>query len=748
MDTTQTYEFKMTPIVELYYNEDNFYGVYKFYTKDSYLPQIKQTESYDFLSDKTEMKFEGMLAGRTQRLNMGTEYSVKATLEFSKKYKNYNYVPVSVGQDLPKSIDDQKKFLQSVCTPLQAEILLEQYPNAVQMIVDGRDGEIDLSKTKGIKEITFENIKNKVLDNYAISDILSLLIPLGISFSKIRKLLGGEPNPTILKEKILDDPYILSDIPGISFKIVDGIAIGMNPEFKTSKKRLISFIKNYLQTIGEENGHTWVYFEEIENNVRDNIGECLDLLNEIIDEQKEFSTFLHIETNDNENRLQWMIGISHFYNVEKRIWDIINEINSSEPLPITQEDIDNGIRVSEEQQGFSYSEEQRQALVDITKNNFNLLTGRAGSGKSSVSRGILNIYSKYSIACATLSAKAAIRLRETSGFPAQTLHRLLGAQGLTGFTYNEQLKLPYSIILLDETSMLNGYLIESLLKAVNKDCKVIMVGDKAQLPPIGYANIFSDLLEKKNLQRNVLTKIHRQAAKSGIITDGNMIRNGENPIPQKSFKTIRGDLQDMVYMFRSSREELNDIAIRTFLKTIETDGQDNVIILTPRKQGCINSTKEINKVIQGILLKDESREIKYGEATYKIGSKIINIKNDYLKDIMNGEIGYATNIYKNDNGDEVLVVNFDGKDIEYTKSELKTIDLAWALSTHKFQGSQISTVISLVDNTHFMLLSQEYLYTTISRAIKRCLILAEPWAFDKCLSIESTNKRSTWMKGF
>jgi exodeoxyribonuclease V alpha subunit len=694
------------------------------------------------------MKFEGMLAGRTQRLNMGTEYSVKATLELSKKYKNYNYVPISVSQDLPKSVDDQKKFLQSVCTPLQAETLLEQYPDAVQMIVDGRDGEIDLNKTKGIKEITFENIKNKVLDNYAISDILSLLIPLGISFSKIRKLLGGEPNPTILKEKILDDPYILSDIPGISFKVVDSIAIGMNPEFKTSKKRLISFVKNYLQTIGEDNGHTWVYFEEIENNVRDNIGECLELLNDIIDKQKEFSTFLHIETNDSEDKLQWMIGISHFYNVEKRIWDIVNQLNSSEPLPVTQEDIDNGIKVSEDLQGFQFTDEQKQILIDITKNNFNLLTGRAGTGKSSVSRGILNIYSKYNIACATLSAKAAIRLQETTGFFSQTIHRLLGAQGLTGFTYNEQLKLPYDILLLDECSMDNGYLIESILKAVKENCKIIMVGDSSQLPPIGYANVFSDLLTKENLQRNILTKIHRQAAKSGIITDGNMIRNGENPAPQKSFKIVHGELQDMILMFRSSREELNEIAIKTFLKTVETDGLDNVIILTPRKQGCLNSTKEINKVIQDILLKDEDRGIKYGDINYKIGSKIINIKNDYLKGIMNGEIGYATKIYKDDNGDEILVVDFDGKEIEYSKSELKTIDLAYSLSTHKFQGSQILNVISLVDATHFMLLSQEYLYTTISRAIKRCLILAEPWAFDKCISLESTNKRNTWMKGF
>jgi exodeoxyribonuclease V alpha subunit len=737
----------MIPIVELYYNEESVYGVYKFFTKQSFLPMIKQTESYDFESNEIKIKFEGMIAGRTQRLTLGTEYDVKAKVEYSKKYKNYNYSPISVSQGLPKTLDEQKKFLQSVCTPLQAEVLLEQYPDVVQMIVDGRDGEIDLNKTKGIKEVTFENIKNKVLDNYAISDILALLVPLGISFNKIRKLLGGEPNPTILKEKILDDPYILSDIDGISFKVVDSIAVGMNPEFKVSKKRIISFIKNYLKDVGESSGHTWVLYEELENAILNNIQECSELFDEIINEQFDFSTFIHVDKKDSEDKNKWLVGSKYYYDTELKIWNLINKFNDSEPLEITDEEIENGIKVSEEEQGFEYTDEQKQILIDITKNNFNLLTGRAGTGKSSVSRGILNIYSKYNIACATLSAKAAIRLQETSGFPAQTIHRLLGAQGLSEFTYNEELKLPYSLILLDEASMLNGYLIVSLLKAVNENCKIVMVGDSSQLPPIGYANVFSDILAKENLQRNILTKIHRQAAKSGIITDGNMIRNGENPIPQKSFKTVHGELEDMFYMFRSSREELNDIAIKTFFKTVEAEGQDSVIILTPRKKGCINSTKEINKTIQSILLKDENREIKYGDAVYKIGSKIINIKNDYDKNIMNGEIGYATNIYDSGNG-EVLVVNFDGKEIEYTKSELKTIDLAWALSTHKFQGSQIYTVISIIDNTHFMLLSQEYLYTTISRAIKRCLVLAEPWAFDKCISIESTNKRNTWMKGF
>jgi exodeoxyribonuclease V alpha subunit len=138
--------------------------------------------------------------------------------------------------------------------------------------------------------------------------------------------------------------------------------------------------------------------------------------------------------------------------------------------------------------------------------------------------------------------------------------------------------------------------------------------------------------------------------------------------------------------------------------------------------------------------------MQYGESKYKIGSKIINIQNDYSKNVMNGEIGFAKRLDVNEEGDDVLVVEFEGREIEYTRPELNKIELAYCLSTHRYQGSQCSTVISILDNTHYALLSREYLYTTITRSIKRCLILAEPFAFDKSVEIDKSNTRNTWLK--
>jgi exodeoxyribonuclease V alpha subunit len=732
----QTFEFKAIPVAEKYYSEDTVWGCFVFST-DTDLPKTKQYNHYDFETNTTSEIYQGTLIGKMQRLSIGQEYDVKAKLEYSTKYKTYNYTTISIGQDVPQTIDDQRKFLMSVCTQNQVESLLGAYPNIVQEVISGTEN-VDLSKTKYIKEHTWNLIRDRILENYIIADILTMLIPLGVSYAKVKKLLNGEPNPHILKQRLLDDTYVLTDIPGLGFKSVDKIALKLNPDLLISKKRTIAFLKHFLQEVGESEGHTWVKFDVLEIAVKENVIECEEMFKVTIEEQKEFATFLHIEDDK--------IGLKYLFEIENKIFEILNQVNKSDPLQLTQEEIEDGIRKSEQDQGFVFTEQQRDVLINITKTNVNFLAGVAGTGKSSISRGILNIYKNYSIGCAALSAKAAKRLMETTGFQAQTLHKMLGATGPNKFEYNEKNPLSYNLVLIDESSMLNAFLIWSLLKAVKPDTKIVMVGDHKQLPPLGAGNVFSDLLEKENeFQVNKLTKILRQAELSGIITDAGMVRNGINPVEKKSFKTVHGELEDLYYMFRSSRDELNDIAIKTFLKTVENIGLDNVIILTPRKKECVNSTREINQKIQNALIGDVPY-MEYGKTKYKIGSKVIHIKNDYEKGVMNGEIGYVNRLDYNENGEQVLIVTYEDKEIAYEKDDLSDIDLAYALTTHRFQGSQCDTVISILDKTHFMLLGREYLYTTMTRSVKRCLILAEPWAFDKAVETEKGASRNTWLK--
>lgn len=753
IDFDQVYEFTGFSTHERFYSDDSSWGVYTF-NSEIELPTSIIINDINIFSTKEDDKilYQVTLRGKMQQLDpfSNVPYKVKAKLSNHSKW-GYGFEVISISQDTPKTVEDTGLFLKSILTENQTNILLEIYPDIVDMVINNPnvDSEIDLNKLNGIKEFTWKIIKNKILDNYLMADVLSLLSPYGISQKRIKQLFNEEANPYLLKEKLLNDPYIITEIDGIGFKTADAISLKINPSLLISEQRTRGFVKDYLKNIGEERGDTWIYLSELDSAIKENVLETEILYNEFIESEKQHETILHIEKDEEKN--DYKVGFHYYYWIESEIWDKIIASNKEEPLWINQEHIDNGIKEAEKEQGFTFTEEQKQAIINMTKNNFNTLSSPAGCGKSTISRGILKIYQKagYSINCATLSAKAAIRLNETTGFPSQTIHRLLEARPGGVFGRNRNLKLSEGVFLIDECSMINSYLFKKLFEAISENSKIILVGDNYQVSPIGYGNTFEDILKKDFLQNNKLTKILRQAAKSGIISDSNKIRQGISPFIKKEPKMVRGELQDIFYIFRDNRESLNKIAINSFMKSLEEGRSiDDIVILVPRKKDVINSTQEINKKIQSILMKNETRFIDYGNSKYYFGDKVIHIKNNYDKNVMNGEMGRIISIYKNNDKQDCILVDFGDKEIEYTKRDMKELDLGYSLTAYKFQGSQSLDVITIIDNTHFMLLSKNYLYTAITRSISRCLLLAEPYAFDMCIKTDRTSTRNTWMKGF
>jgi exodeoxyribonuclease V alpha subunit len=313
--------------------------------------------------------------------------------------------------------------------------------------------------------------------------------------------------------------------------------------------------------------------------------------------------------------------------------------------------------------------------------------------------------------------------------------------------------LPYDILLVDEISMCYSGLFYHLISALKDGAKVILVGDSAQLSPLSWGNLLVDLLEKKNLQINYLTKIMRQALDSGIITDANLIREGQDPLEgKKTFKEIRGVNQDFYYMFRSDKDELFDIAVKTYIKTVEEKGLDNVYLITPRRENASNSTKEFNRKIQDLLLDDTLPYVLFGkDMKFKLGAKIIHRKNNYTLGVMNGEQGYVieiTNIDSNTNQGDGLIAKYGDKIIEYDKSALKELNLAYSITVHLSQGSEADTVIIVLDSSAYVLLSNCLLYSAVTRSKNRCLLLSQPYAYDKCINTNIGNQRNTWTKFF
>lgn len=743
IEENKIFTFKCKPVKQLYYNEDSCYGIYVFYTEDD-IPEYNDEVKNEILEGVDKIK-KSILVGNMQYLYLGTEYEITAEMEYNDKYKQYQYKAKTVTPLVPKTKEQQRSFLKTILTEKQADTLIEVYPNIVEEIKNGTDN-VDLSLLHGIGSFTYERIKYKIVNNYVMYDILTLLQPLGVTYAMTKKLMMGYSNAAVLKEKLLDNPYILLSVNGLGWKRVDELALKLKPEIKVSMTRTKAFVSSHLSKIGND-GHTVITNESLENAVRDNIIECMDLFYMFIENEMENEYVLHFDNSKN------IVGLKRYYDSEIGTYEILKSLSTFKPLEITEDNIDNGIAKAESEQGFKITDEQRKVVLNSLDDNVCFIVGFAGTGKSTISRAILNIYAdaNYSIACCAFSAKAAQRIIEATGFRASTIHKLLGSNPNGKFDYDRFNPLDKDVILVDEGSMINAYIFYQLVSAIKEGSKVIICGDSGQLPPIGYGNIFRDITrmtETFNILK--LTKVLRQAEKSGILTDANLIREGIMPIKSPELKIVNGDLEDMTYIFRNEKSSLSEIAIKSFLKAVNEDGLDEVAIVTPRRDGCDNSSFVINNRITDILFDKKTNHVSYGKKNFFIGSKVMHTENDNEKNVLNGEIGYVTDIYENERKKVFLDVTYkmgnETKVVTYEKKELDNLDLAYAMTCHKMQGSGCKSVIILLDMTHFTLLDTCMLYTSITRAKKRCLLLAEPRAFKKCIDNNNSESRETWLK--
>ena len=744
------YEFEAKILNCRYYNPDSAWGVYRFSTK-SKLPYLETNNQPWMIDDDSDIEGIGTLTGNMQELTVGCDYNIVAILQDSKF--GWQYSPNNIYAIAPKTTNEQLTFLKLLVNETVANNIIEKYPNVVNDVINGDLEKINYSIVPGVGEKTWQKIRDKILENYTFSEIITMLKPLGVSFNTIKALVKWEKNTALLKQKIEKNPYILTNIDGFGFKRVDNFVVKYKPKLINSKYRLSAFIKYFFFNLGENDGHTLCSKIELENAVNEVVPECMEHFDYLLNN----NNFLYIDDYNH-------VGLLHYYNIEHNIYNILNKKSKANKIHnISKDIIESAIKEAEKIQGFIYTDEQIAVINNVLNSNVSLITGKAGVGKSSIMRAILIALKKSRIefdSCA-LSAMAAKRIEEASGFPSKTIHRTLGSRGNNNFEYNKFNKLLIGALIIDEGSMIGASLFNSLLEAVDENTMIIISGDHKQLPPIGWGNIFSDLID--NLDQSIvnrLTKPMRQALESGILVDANVIRENINPLKENfNSKIIHGNLKDMYYMFRNDRESLFKIAIKTYFSSIKNEKSDDVIIITPRKQGCNNSSSHINKTIQSILMnkKSDNERIIYGEdKLFYVGDKVIQTVNNYDKKIFNGDIGYVTKIYDrplaNNNKERICEVTFKTafddngnlKVVEYKAINLKDLELAYALTCHKLQGAGIKTVIGVIDNTHYTLLDNCMLYTLLTRAKERCLLLAEPTAFQTCIR-KSHNNRNTWL---
>ena len=752
------YSFKASIIGENYYNPETQWGVFMFSTEDD-IPGLERVHQQLF--DETIDVMSSRIVGKMQQLYLGSEYLIKAKSEYNTKYSQQQYSAISVVAIVPKKDKDKLLYIGALTKPEIANQLVEQYPNIIEDIMNGditRDN-FDTSTINGLGKKTWAKLCDSIMQNYVISDIITMLQPLGVTFNMIQKLIDNEPNPALLKQKLIDDPYMITNIRGIGFKKADDLALKLNPDKIKSNERLTAYLKCFLEEIGNNDGHVWFTENQLRKASSNNVPECMDLLQNILDN----NTFLHIEGEENKPKSK--IGLKYTYNMEKFIYKKLvdkqdtKDITESGIFNLSEDEVNKAIADAEVEQGFRYTDEQKTIIDDALHNNIAIISGVAGSGKSTIARGILKAYTNkgLNISCMAMSAKAAQRITETTGLEATTIHRGLGAIGLSSFIYNEENQLPVDVVFVDECSMINSNMYYNLLKAIGNYTRIIFVGDALQLPPIGMGNIFLDILKNDTFRTYKLTEPMRQAKDSGILSDANQIRVGINPLEKPEPSIKHGKLFDMFYKFRGDKEQLHKLAIKMYMQAIETDGIDDTALIIPRKRGCLNSTYTFNRELQELIIKDKSRYIQCKDMKLYIGSKVIQTKNDYKKDVFNGDTGYVDDFYSSRGGskNDIAVINFGSNGIggqrliEYSISELNSsIELAYSLTVHKYQGSEAKTVIGVIDTTHYILLDRCLLYTLITRSKGRCMIIAEPQAFIQCIKADHNTTRRTWLREF
>lgn len=715
------------------------------------------------------------LKGTTCTLEYGTTYKVFCKLaETHEIYGDtYGLIYISKCIDI-SSKDKQKEFLKNVLNENLVEKLFDEYDDVIKLL-ENRDVK-SLMKIKGIGNQVALRMIDEYEESKDYSSIYMELGQLGFTHTFIKKLVDFYKSPDTVIDIVKNNPYDLLRVEGIGFKKADEVAckVGIT---QYDVRRIKGFLLYYLNDQGEA-GRSYLNYQDLMKALYDTLGFVPE---EIINTTaKQMIDNKDVVVLDNGSK----IALKKFYDLEKNIMNELfrlqiglvkvvendsNKVNSIHDDYIPRSfNIGNWETITEnveEKQGFMFTDEQRAAIKLSLDNHVMALTGGAGVGKTSTANGICSLYSGYSILACALSGKASVRITEATGLPASTIHRALGYQN-GEFMFNKENKLAVDIVLIDEATMINGTLFLSLLEAIPTGAKVIIMGDVQQLTPIGNCQVFADILDSNVLPVVKLSKPHRQALRSGIIPTSIKIANQQQIFDGNyTGNTIIGELEDMELDIsgKENDESISDKIIKHFQVELEKfhDVMEVQICVPMRLRGelsCYNLNSKIQSIYNPKLSNGNEIEIflekKKDEAKKYIiraGDKVINTKNNYkcinsegdTTPVFNGNMGIVKEIEKNG----MCTIDFIGiGEVIFTKADCKNLELGYACTVHKLQGSGFCSTIVGLDNSSYIMNNSELLYTAITRAKKYCVLIANNYAVVKSIQTKEVKTKQTFLK--
>ncbi len=562
-------------------------------------------------------------------------------------------------------------------------------------------------------------------EHRAVEEVFIFLHGYGISRAYARRILKAYGSLAL--QKIRENPYTLAkDINGIGFALADKIAktLGFQDDFP---QRIQEGIRYALGESTQE-GHSTFPLESLVVNSKGLLGITDELIR------------LHIGRlfQQGEIELQkinelYFVWTKPLYVSERGICSEIKRLQKAK-CAIREVVADKAITWAESCENIQFAPHQKEALTQALVEKFSIITGGPGTGKSTITRALCGILGKLTnkIVLAAPTGRAAKRMAEITGRYATTIHRLLKYDFTLGkFKHDRDNPVDCDLMIVDEASMIDTYLMYQILRAIPSHAKVVVIGDANQLPSIGPGNVLRDLIRSEKLAVTKLSAIYRQAKGSQIIVNAHRINEGEMPFT-KSFEN-----SDFFFFEAKEPEDVREAIIELVIKRIPEkfgyDPKKDIQVLSPMRKGACG-IEAFNKELQAKLTPGS------GVGFFRAGDKVMQLRNNYTKDVYNGDIGIISSI---DPQEEQLVVKMDEKAVEYAFSELDELTLAYAVSIHKYQGSECPCIVMPVHTAHFKLLTRNLLYTGVTRGKKLVILVGTKKALAIAVKNQQVDERFT-----
>ncbi len=703
-------EYKVKIVKRIFYAEDSGYGVFRVTFKGA----AGGTTLVGNLLDVAEGDF----------LHVEGEEFMHP--RFGKQLKVQQYQVI-----LPDDSEGMIKYLSSGRIPgigkVTAERIVKKFGHSVFEILEKEPER--LKEVKGVKKKIIEEIKKNSQANQTIRELTVRLSPHGIGRETIVKIYKTFGDSVI--DLLEVNPYILIDqVRGVGFRIADTIGRGFGLE-KDDRHRIKAGIDYYLEQIEQQDGDLYIEEEQLVTKASKLLDVPAATIETMVTDMVQGGQLI---CEDVPPRV--LVNLKN-YHIEKAAARKLAGLSQGGSL-FKQESIPVDFSVISKRIAVELTPEQSEAVVSAVNNPLTVITGGPGTGKTTIIRAIIEALklSDKKVSVAAPTGRAAKRIDEATHYQASTIHRMLKIDPETRqFVYNEKKPLEADAIIVDEFSMVDTYLFYSLLKAVSQQSRLIIIGDKDQLPSVGPGNVLRDIINSGYFNVISLSRNFRQEKDSLIISNAYHINNGE----ELEFKAYSEDL-DFVLVKVDNEEMARDKVLRIieyYKNDISYNSPDfQVLVPMYRGEAGIDS---LNRRVQEQFNPSKQFTVN-NKYTYKIGDKVMQLRNNYEKEIFNGEQGIITS-YKPAN--KSLCIDFDGNIKEYNAEELEEITLSYAMSVHKSQGSEYHMLILVLLPSHAIMLNRELFYTAATRARKKLFLVSDLYTIRRAIANSSPSERKT-----